>query len=91
METASSNSINLPPEIFGSPSPNEEGQEEIYPTLDEDRRDLNVGVNKSPSSEISSLDTSDDQLGDLLKNMQRAVSHSQNVRKRKFFETAIAG
>ena len=89
IETNSRHLINLPSEIFGSPSSNEETQ--IEETPEEEASYLNKGMNTSPPSSISSPNSSDNELGAALIDMKRAVSHSQNVRKRKFFETAIQG
>ena len=90
IETNSGNLINLPSEIFGSPSCYEENKIEETPE-EEQSANLNKGMNTSPSSSISSPNSSDNELSEALSNMKRAVSHSQNVRKRKFFETAIQG
>ena len=89
IETNSRHLINLPSEIFGSPSSNEETQ--IEETPEEEASYLNKGMNTSPPSSISSPNSSDNELGAALIDMKRAVSHSQNVRKRKFFKTAIQG
>ena len=89
IETNSRNLMNLPSEIFGSPSSNEETQ--IEETPEEETAYLNKGMNTSPPSSISSPNSSDNELGAALSDMKRAVSHSQNVRKRKFFEIAIQG
>ena len=88
-ETNSRNLMNLPSEIFGSPSSNEETQ--IEETPEEETAYLNKGMNTSPPSSISSPNSSDSELGAALSDMKRAVSHSQNVRKKIFFESAIQG
>ena len=88
METGSGDSLQLPLEIFGSSSNYEE--ETNFPNLHSSSSQMNDGMNKCPSSNSSST-SSDQELDNALRDMQRAVSHSQNVRKRKFFEKVIAG
>ena len=90
IETNSGYLMNLPSEVFGSPSSYEENKIEERPE-EEESANLNKGMNTSPSSTISSPNSADNELSEALNNMKRAVSHSQNVRKRKFFETAIQG
>ena len=72
METGSGDSLQLPSEIFGSSSIYEEEEERNFPNLDGSSSEMNDGMNKCPSS--TSLSTSSDQeLNNALRDMQRAV------------------
>ena len=89
METTSFDSLQLPSEIFGSPSGGEENAF-IQPEEDIDVEIISEdGNNKIPSSNEES--SSEDHLDQALKHMHRALKHSQNVKKRKFFTETIAG
>ena len=93
METMSGDSVQLPSEIFGSPNscePNLMIQPDEEPDILILSEDLNDGMNKCPSS-YKSTSTSEDDLDQVLKDMCRALSHSQNVKKRKFFAQTIVG
>ena len=92
METMSGDSLQLPSEIFGSPTSSEQNamiQPDEEPDLVIISEDLNDGMNKGPSS-YQSTSTSED-LDQALKDMCRALTHTQNVKKRKFFAETIAG
>ena len=88
METGSGDSLQLPSQIFGSSS-NYEEEETNFPNLHSSSSEMNDGMNQCPSSTSSST-SSDQELNNAMRDMQRAVSYSQNVRKRKFFEKVIA-
>ena len=93
METMSGDSLQLPSEIFGSPNscePNVMIKPEEQPDVVVVSENLNDGMNKCPSS-YKSTSKSEDDLDQALKDMHRALTHSQNVEKRKFFAQTIAG
>ena len=93
METMSGDSLQLPSEIFGSPNSCEQNfmiQPDEQPDIVIVSEDLNDGMNKCPSS-YQSTSTSEDNLDQALKDMCRALTHSQNVKKRKYFAQTIAG
>ena len=75
-------SCDLPSEIFGSPSEDTE-EHNVEPSSSE----MNQGINSSPSS----LSSSDHEMTKPLRDMCQALTHSQNIRKRKFFAETIAG
>ena len=75
----------MPSEIFGSP-PSEEIEQEDH-NVEPSSSEMNQTMIDSPSSVTSS----DKDLNKALTDMRRALTHSQNVRKRKFFAQAIAG
>ena len=75
-------SCDLPSEIFGSPSEDTE-EHNVEPSSSE----MNQGINDSPSS----LTSSDHEMTKALKDMQQALKHAQNIRKKRFFAETTAG
>ena len=75
-------SCDLPSEIFGSPSEDTE-EHNVEPSSSE----MNQGINDSPSS----LTSSDHEMTKALRDMQQALKHAQNIRKKRFFAETTAG
>ena len=75
-------SCDLPSEIFGSPSEDTEEH-----NIEASSSEMNQGIKSSPSS----LSSSDHEMTKALRHMHQALTHLQNIRKRKFFAETIAG
>lgn len=88
MDTQSGDTISVPSEIFGSPDREYASESnKKSPQQSPSDVDMNEAMNKSGSSS----DTSDGELEKALQAMKKSVAHSQKIKKRKFFETALKG
>ena len=88
MDTQSGDTFSIPSEIFGSPErENSGGNNRKSPQQSPSSVDMNQAMNNSGSSS----DTSDAELNKALQAMKKSVAHSQKMKKRKFFETALKG